>query len=156
MVWVIRETASSGSILILTSPLLTQKALIHSSDHNVSHLLHKNLYKQQRLSLIKTLPLSIPILRGSKPLSFVFVLFFIYFFLDKTISASFFLKNLMISLSLWSEGKRWQASRLSGVIEIPVAVSINSHTLVLLVVSGIPTISSIYRREYCSFFQHCL
>ena len=39
---------------------------------------------------------------------------------------------------------------------IPVAISINSHTLVSLVVSGIPTISIHSRREYCLFLQQCL
>ena len=90
-------------------------------------------------------------IEGFEALIFVFFLFF-----DKNISAPFLLENLIITLSFWLESRRWQASRLLGVIETPVAVSISSHTLVSLVVSQFPTISIHYHREYWSFFQHCL
>ena len=64
--------------------------------------------------------------------------------------------NLVISLSFWLEGKLWKAFRLPGFNKIPVVISINSHALVSLVVSGILIISIHSRRECCSFFQHCL
>ena len=114
VIWEIWETAPSGLILILISQLPPRKL------QSVSLIIKFCIDSIRTYSSRNTNTAMIEALRS---------VFLFFCFFDKTISAPFLLENLMMVLSFCSEGKRWQSSTFSQVIEILVAVSINSHSL---------------------------
>ena len=79
----------------------------------------------------------------------LYLLISIFFLIIKY--TSFLLENLRMILLLLSDGKGRQICKQSGFNKAPVFKLRTSHTLFLLVSSGIPTISIYLRLEFCEF-----